>query len=126
MNIKISRDKKGDNPCFDRDKKLGEQFNSLMVKIATNSESLMYANGYNPIHFYGLLFCYLNCYDYETFENCVNELNCKQPSILYEILLIYYLKFFKPLKTSKVAQNFFLNFFLILWKEKNFQISLQG
>ena len=120
MNIKISRDKKGDNPCFDRDKKLGEQFNSLMVKIATNSESLMYANGYNPIHFYGLLFCYLNCYDYETFENCVNELNCKQPSILYEILLIYYLQFFKPVKKEQSGTEFFFKFFSYIMERKEF------
>ena len=40
-----------------------------MVKIEKEAETLIKANGYAPIHFYGLLICYLNFYDYQTYES---------------------------------------------------------
>ena len=101
MNIKILKDKKENNPNSDREENLGDKFNSLMVKIATESESLISSNGYNPIHFYGLLLCYLNFYDYTTFEKCVDKLNSKEPETLYEIFLTYFSQFFKPAKKDE-------------------------
>ena len=98
MNTKILKDKKENNPNSDRQENLGDQFNSLMVKIATESESLLSENKYNPIHFYGLLICYLNFYDYTDYEKCVDKLNRKEPETLYEIFLTYCSQFFKPAK----------------------------
>lgn len=69
MNVKIGKEKKENNNNSDRDEKLGEQYNSLMVKIKEETENLIKANGYGPIHFYGLLIYYLNFYDYQTYES---------------------------------------------------------
>jgi hypothetical protein len=91
-----------------------------MVKIATESESLISSNGYNPIHFYGLLLCYLNFYDYTTFEKCVDKLNSKEPETLYEIFLTYFSQFFKPAKKDESDKEFFIKFFKYIIEKKEF------
>jgi len=126
MNIKVSKDKKENNLNSDRDKKLGDQFNSLMVKIATESESLIKENWYNPIHFYGLLFCYLNYYDYITLENCVNKFNRENPVLLYEIFLTYFSQFFKPVKIDEIDNKFFIKFFDYIFENKEFSNFIIG
>lgn len=94
-----------------------------MVKIATESESLLSENKYNPIHFYGLLICYLNYYDYTDYEKCVDKLNRKEPETLYEIFLTYCSQFFKPAKKDESDKEFFIKFFNYIIEKKNFHIS---
>ncbi len=54
MNAKISKEKKEKNRNSDRDEKLDDQYNLLLVKIEVEAENLIKADGYAPIHFYGL------------------------------------------------------------------------
>ena len=126
MNTKISKDKKENNPNSDREEYLGDEFNSLMVKIATESESLINANGYNPIQFYGLLLCYLNFYDYTTFEKCVDKCKCQNPETLYEIFLVYFSQLYKPIKRDESDIEFFIKFFNYNIRNKDFSYFMIG
>ena len=45
---------------------------------------------YNPIHFYGILFCYLHYYDKANFPKTIEEFSEGNSDILYEILIDYY------------------------------------
>ena len=65
-----------------------------MTRIESKSDRLIKSNGYNPIHFYGVILSYFNYYDYNIFEKCFNKLYENNPEDLYEILLIYYSQFF--------------------------------
>ena len=115
MNVKFEKEKYI-NPYSDKDAKLGDQFNSLMVKVAENSENYVKSNSYNPIHFYGILVCYLNNNDYNAFEKCINKLYVEKAEILFEILLVYW-HFINPLKKD---ENFFINFFEYIISKKDF------
>ena len=80
------------------------KFNS----IKSEADKIIENNNYNCIEFYGVVLCYLNCYDYESFISVVNELYNKKPEDLYEILLIYN-DHFKP----QINQDFeFFNKFI--------------
>ena len=118
--------KKENNPNSDREEYLGDQFNSLMVKIANESESLITTNEYNRTQFYGLLLCYLNFYDYTTFENCVNKLNSERHKILYDIFLVYFSQFFKPAKSDESDKEFYIKFFEYIIEEKEFSDFMIG
>ena len=63
----------------DRDKDLGKQFNNIMTRIESESDRLIKSNGYNPIHFYGVILSYFNYYDYNIFTNCFNKLYKENP-----------------------------------------------
>lgn len=79
MNAELKeKGKKDSSTNNDRDNNLGDQFNSIMSKIDSESESLIKSNGYNPIYFYGIIISYFNFYDYNTFENIFNKLNKKK------------------------------------------------
>ena len=72
MNANSKGNVKGD--CIAAgDPKLSEKFNSIIVKIYSESDSLI--NRMNMIRlFYGVLIGYLNFYDYSTFQNNINKL----------------------------------------------------
>ena len=72
MNANSKGNVKGD--CIAAgDPKLGEKFNSIIVKIYSESDSLI--NRMNMIRlFYGVLIGYSNFYDYSTFQNNINKL----------------------------------------------------
>jgi len=80
--------KKDSNYNSNRNEKLGTQFNSLMAKIASDAEDLIKTNNYDRIQFYGIIICYLNYYEYNIFENCINKLyeDEKDRETLFEIL----------------------------------------
>lgn len=44
-------------------------FVSSFSKICSKVDNIIKNKGYNPIHFYGIILCYLNHYDYENFKN---------------------------------------------------------
>lgn len=125
MNVNLKGNEKSDGNS-DRDEKLG-QFNSLMAKILSESETFITTNAYNPIQFYGVIICYFNHYDYKTFENCINNLykDDKKREILYEILLVYFSHFLNPVKKEE-DKNFFVNFFEYIIAEKEFSFLNQG
>ena len=121
MNIKLIKDKKENNkPNPDRNEKLGDQFNSKMAQIASESESLINDYQYDPIRLKGIIICYLNYYDYNTFEIFMNKLYSENRPILFEILLLYYSQFFKPVKKEENAKEFFVNFFVYIILKKDF------
>ena len=117
---KEEKGKKEVGTNVDRDKELGDQFNSIMARIESESDSLIKSNDYNPIHFYGVILSYFNYYDYNTFVNCFNKLYKENPKNLYEILLVYYSQFFKPIKKDESNKEFFINFFEYIISEKDF------
>ena len=119
MNANIGKEKYNITNS-DKDAKLGDRFNSLIVKISEDSENYIKSNGYNPIHFYGILVCYLNYYDYNAFENCINKLYREKSKILYEIILVYYSHFINALKKDESDKNFFINFCEYIISEKDF------
>ena len=117
---KEEKGKKEVGTNVDRDKELGDQFNSIMARIESESDSLIKSNDYNPIHFYGVILSYFNYYDYNTFVNCFNKLYKENPKNLYEILLVYYSQFFKPIKKDESTKEFFINFFEYIISEQDF------
>ena len=120
---KEKKEEKGKNEVginIDRDEELGDQFNSIMARIESESDNLITSNEYNPIHFYGVILAYFNYYDYNTFENCFNKLYKEKPENLYKILLVYYSQFLKPIKRDENNKEFFINFFEYIISEKDF------
>jgi hypothetical protein len=90
---KEKKEEKGKNEVgtnIDRDNELGDQFNSIMARIESESDSLINSNKYNPIHFYGVILAYFNYYDYNTFVNCFNKLYKEN---LIRLLLLFALNF---------------------------------
>ena len=47
------------------------------IDILSNTRDILDENNYNPIHFYGLLFCYLHFYDEKNFPKIVKLFNIK-------------------------------------------------
>ena len=80
----------------DRDKYL-DKYLTDFKNIYSNAEKILKENEYNPIHFYGILFCYLNYYDKNNFPKIIKEFSETNSEILYEILIRYYSHFKNPL-----------------------------
>ena len=101
------------------DEKL-KKFNSLMINISSESGKLVKTNDYDPIQFYGIIFSYLNYYDYNNFEIYFNRLYKEKCEILYEILIVYFSYFVKPIKENKKDKDFFVNFIEYIIFNKDF------
>ena len=88
-------------------------------KILSDADKIIKNQGYNPINFYGIIFTYLNYYDYENFKKYWNKLYNTSHDNLYQILIIYYPSFLNP-----IIQNisFFENFFDYIIKKSEFDI----
>ena len=98
------KDSKKKNIVLDKSlEKYKDEFNEITKK----SNDLIIKNEYDSIQFYGLIFCYLNNYEYETFKNLFNTLMNDSKEILYEILLIYLYFFKNPIVNN---ENFFIQF----------------
>ena len=95
-----------------------------MVKISLESENLIKAYEYDPIKFYGIIFCYLNYYDYNKFQNFLNKLYKEKCEILYEILIIYFSQFSNPIKNDE--KDFFVNFIEFIISKKDFSVFTLG
>ena len=95
-----------------------DKFNDLKKEVQTfkeifsNAREIMKENNYNPIHFYGILFCYLHYYDKENFPKMIEQFYVENADILYEILIQYYSHFFNPLKQSQKFYNGFVQYAL--------------
>ena len=120
MNIDIAKEKNDNKNNSDREPNLGDKFNSLMEKISEEAENIIKSNGYDPIHFYGILFCYLNYYNYNIFQKNINKLYAENSVILFKILLVYNLHIINPLKEEEIDKNFFANLIEYIISEKDF------
>ena len=79
----------------DRNKDL-ENYKEEFKKITSFSEKLIKENSYEPLQFYGIILCYLNYYDFETFLELLDKLYLTYTDILFEILLTYKIHFKNP------------------------------
>ena len=70
---------------IDRNKGL-ENYKEEFKKITSFSEKLIKENSYEPLQFYGIILCYLNYYDFETFLELLDKLYLKNTDILFSIL----------------------------------------
>lgn len=118
MNYKAEDNKKN----MDRNKIL-ENYNSYFCKIASEANNLIKTNNYNTIHFYGIILCYLNYYDYNNFLIHFNNLYEENREALYEILLIYYSYFFRSIKQN---EDFFVQFLDFTISKKEFRVFENG
>ena len=74
---------------------------------------------YDKIELYGLLLCYFNFYDNDTFESILLDLFKKNKKELFEILLIYNAHFKFPIKQDF---NFFKDFIQYAIEKEDFTI----
>ena len=86
--------------------------------IFSNAHDIINENNYNPVYFYGVLFCYLHFYDANNFPKIIEEFFEGNANNLYEILICYYSHFINPLKQS---QKFFKSFIDYALKENKGQ-----
>ena len=119
MNANIKENIKG-NGIAAGAPKLGKKFNSIMVKICSESDFLIKKNEYDQIQFYGVLISYLNFYDYSTFQNNIDKLYKEKPEISYEILIVYFTHFLNPVKKEEKDKKFFINFFGYIISKKQY------
>ena len=62
----INKEKKNEK-YMDRNKSLND-YVSIFSTISSNADDITKKYNYNPIHFYAIIFSYLNYYDYENFK----------------------------------------------------------
>ena len=98
----------------DRDKDLNKYLKDF-INIYEKAQEIVKKNKYEPIHFYGVLFCYLHYYDKNNFSKIINKFWEGNADILYEILIQYYTHFMNPLNQQKEFYNEFIKYIL---KEK--------
>ena len=79
-------------------------------KLIISEDEIIKNNNYNLIEFYGIILCYLNYYDYETFTSIINDINTNNPEDLYEILLIYNAHFKNPINQDLDFFNKFIKY----------------
>ena len=103
----------------DREKDLKKELKSFR-DIYSNAKDIIKERGYDKIHFYGVLFCYLHYYDKTNFPKMIEEFSEGNSDILYEILIQYYSHFMNPLKQSQKFYNGFIAY--ALKKDKELKI----
>ena len=86
-------------------------------EIYSKAKDIIVENKYNPIHFYGVIFCYLHYYDKVNFPNIIEDFSMGNSDILYEILIHYYSHFTNPLKQKKEFYDKFIKYALKTEKE---------
>ena len=62
-------------------------------EIYSKAKDIIEENKYNPIQFYGVLFCYLHYYDKANFPSIIEDFSVGNSDILYEILIQYHSHF---------------------------------
>ena len=103
----------------DKEKNLKKDLN-VFNDIYLKAQKIIEENKYNPIYFYGILFCYLHYYDKNNFSAMIKNFSEGNADILYEILMKYYSHFMNPLKQNKEFYNRFIKY--VLKKEKKLEI----
>ena len=87
-----------------------KKYKEIFNDICNNSEKLVQINSYDPISFYGLIFCYLYNYDYSLFSLLFDKFNLNNKEILFEILLIYKAYFKDSIKRDEKFFNDFIEY----------------
>ena len=100
-----------------------QDYKSIFKSIISETDVIIENNNYSLIEFYGIILCYLNYYDYETFNSVINDLSVKRPEDLYEILLIYNAHFKNPINQNL---DFFNQFIRYVIAYKDFPIFEKG
>ena len=98
-------------------------YTEIFKSIISEADELIKNNNYNLIEFYGIILCYLNFYDNETFNLIINDLYIKRPEDLYEILLIYKYHFVFPINQNF---DFFNKFISYIIENKDFHYFESG
>ena len=93
----------------DRGKEL-KIYLDVFKQIYSNADNIIKKNDYDPINFYGILFCYLSYYDSDNFSTIIKKFSKGNTNILYEILIIYYSHFKTPLNQNKEFYNNFISY----------------
>ena len=96
---------------------------SEFKKIQSEADKLIDNNKYNTIEFYGIILCYFNFYDYNTFSSIINKLFNEKPNDLFEILLIYNAHFKYPINQNLNFINQFIKYSIL---NKEFSIFENG
>jgi len=97
----------------DKDEELALELDTFK-QICSKANSLIEENKYDPVSFYGIIFCYLSSYDKENFSEIIKNFSERNSKILYDILITYYSHFKIPLNQDF---NFYNNF--IIYAIKN-------
>ena len=66
-------------------------------EILSKAENILSCGEYNRVDFYGIILCYLNYYDENTFESLFNNFLKNNSEELFEILLIFNTHFKNPI-----------------------------
>ena len=106
----------------DRDENLAKELETFN-QIYSNANNLIKKNKYDPVGFYGIIFCYLSSYDQENFSKIINNFSAGNIHILYEILITYYSHFNINLNQNSEFFNNFLKY--AINKLNNFDIFLR-
>ena len=97
----------------DRDNDLTKEL-KIFNQIYSKANILIEENKYDPVSFYGIIFCYLSSYDKENFSEIIKNFYEGNSKIIFEILITYYFHFKNPLNQDS---NFYNNF--IIYAIKN-------
>ena len=103
---------------IDRNKDL-EQYIKNFKEISSESDDLIKNNEYESQQFYGIILCYLNYYDQDTFKEIFKKLFIERCEDLYEILIIYSFHFLNPIEQNL---DFFVKFIGYCASKKEFNI----
>ena len=90
-----------------------KEYISEFQTIKSEADKLIDNNNYSTIEFYGIILCYFNFYDYQTFSSIINELFNKKSNDLYEILLIYNAHFKYPINQDLYFINKFIKYSIL-------------
>ena len=119
----MNKNKKDNDKNMDRKPYLNE-YKCEFNEIKTEADKLIATNSYDSILFYGIILCYLNFYDYESFSSIINELLSKKPTDLYEILIIYNAHLKNPINQSLNFYNEFIKYTILSKEFSTFEIGL--
>ena len=95
-----------------------KDYRANFKSIVFEADTLIKNNNYNLVELYGIILCYLNYYDFDTFNSVINDLKAKRPKDLYEILIIYKGQFKYPINQD---YDFYNNFIMYVIEYKDFQ-----
>ena len=103
--ILIAKFKEMNNNTNDNEKNMErskdlEKYIDIFKDISSEADNLINNNDYDAIQFYGIILCYLNYYDINTFNKIFEKLFTKQWDVSYEILLIYFSYFLNPINQN--------------------------
>ena len=106
---KMNEDPKNNGKNLDRKPFLSRYLDDIK-KVIDNADALIEKNKYDTIEFYGIILCYLNSYDYDSFSSIIKELFKNKKDELFEILLIYNSHFKNPLNQNDIFFYQFINY----------------